>query len=53
VFEPASAIPLTRHRLTSTDDGNFNKIQDMNKAAHTDGLIPHWLVVYGDSSSPI
>jgi hypothetical protein len=25
----------------------------MNKAAYTDSLIPRWLVVYGNSSSPM
>jgi hypothetical protein len=53
VFEPASQIPLTHHRLTSGDDSDPNTIQGINKTAHTNGLIPLWLAVYGDSSSPM
>jgi len=53
VFQPASPIPLTRHRLTSGSPDDPNTIQGMNRQARKDGLIPRWLAVYGDASSPM
>ena len=52
-FQPADPIPLTRFGLTSGSNNDLNTIQGLNSKAHTDGLIPRWLAVYGDTSSPM
>jgi hypothetical protein len=52
VFQPQSAIPLTRHRLLSGKDDDLNTIQGMNKKAKDDGLVLRWAAMYGDSDDP-